>query len=463
MQATAFEHFNAGRFAEAEALCRSILQRAPDDFWTLRVLASVYLKQAAWDRARPVLQAAWAVGAPDDEAAVFLMDNLAMLHIIANEFNEGLQWAQAALARKPDDMVAHMHNANALLGLNRPVEALLQYRTARSIEPDDAQLEVNEGLILIAMGDWKAGWAQCERRRVMPPGFDEEAFADVLPRWRGETDIRGKTLWVQAEQGLGDTLQFVRFMPLLAERGARIVLRVQPSLGKLLADYPGVDRLITFHDEPGDVDLYCMLMSLPAILGITLDNLPAPVPYLHASPEYRMIWQALLGPRKRRPRIGIAWSGGQQLPLRSMPLATLQPLLARQEFEFHVLQKDILEADRNWLAAHPELIDHSAELQDFSDTAALVSLMDLVVTIDTSIAHLAGALARPTWIMLPLNADAKWLLDRSDSPWYPTARLFRQKRLRDWTTVVAEVLRALASPTIEPHAAPPYPPYDTEE
>jgi ADP-heptose:LPS heptosyltransferase len=183
-------------------------------------------------------------------------------------------------------------------------------------------------------------------------------------------------------------------------------------------------------------------MSLPLAFGTRVTNVPAHVPYLRVPPDFLLLWRTLLG-RRKRPRVGIAWSGSQHIPHRSMPLRALAPLLRRQEYEFHSLQLEIPEADRDWLAAIPWLIDHSQEQKDFADAAALVAEMDLVLTIDTSLAHLAGALARPVWIMLPFTADCRWLLDRDETPWYPTARLFRSKRFGDWDGVVADVMKAL--------------------
>ena len=265
-----------------------------------------------------------------------------------------------------------------------------------------------------------------------------------MPHWRGETDIAGKSILLQAEQGLGDTLQFIRYAPLVAALGARVVVRVQPTLGALLARLPIADTVLTFADAVPDVDVQCPIMSLPLVFRTTLANVPAQAPYIGASPEYLMLWQALLGLRRRR-RIGIAWFGRQNRPQRSMPLQALAPLLlARQDLEFHSLQKEIPDADRHWLATHRAMVDHSADQKNFADTAALVAQMDMVLSIDTSLAHLAGALGKPVWIMLPFSADWRWLVGRTDTPWYPTARLFRQKRPDDWEGVVAEVAQALS-------------------
>jgi tetratricopeptide (TPR) repeat protein len=392
------------QFAEACSLYRQALRLRPDD-----VSAQLGLGFALTARHR------------HDEAAVCL---------------------RRVVATQPTNGVARMALGTALAGLNRHAEALDQYREAHAVMPDSLELRYNEAMALLATGAWPDGWDRLEVRFAIADMSPLPQSVDKMPRWGGESPIEGKTILLQAEQGLGDTLQFVRYVPLVAERGARVVLRVQPQLGKLMADMPGAERVVTSYDDVTDVDLMCPLMSLPHAFATRVATVPAAVPYLRTPQHYLQLWQALLGLRSR-PRVGIAWWGRQHLPLRSMPLATLAPLLQRTDLEFHALQQEIPDRDREWLTANPCLVDHSAELKDFADTAALIAQMDLVVTIDTSVAHLAGALARPVWIMLPFSADARWLLDRDDTPWYPTARLFRQRRQMDWGGVVAEVAQVL--------------------
>ena len=388
------------RFDESAEQCRQALRLRPDD-----VLALVALGIALTATGQPA---------------------------------EAADWLRRAVAISPSYGAARMALGNALVALNCHAEALVQYREARAALPDSPELKHNEAIALLATGALAEGWELLEARFAVSRIFPAGTLPEATVFWRGESDIAGKTVLLQSEQGLGDTLQFVRYVPLVAERGARVVLRVQPRLVRLLTGMAGADTVIAAHETPPGCDLLCPLMSLPLAFGTRLDSIPAAVPYLRTPPEFQLLWQALLGVRTR-PRVGIAWHGRQHLAFRSMPLAALAPLLRRTEFEFHSLQMDMPPADRGWLAANPVLIDHSAEQKDFADAAGLVSQMDLVVTIDTSLAHLAGALARPVWIMLPFSSDWRWLLDRDDTPWYPTARLFRQKRDKDWDGVVAEV------------------------
>jgi Tfp pilus assembly protein PilF len=441
MLAIALRHFEADRFGEAESACRAILSRAPNDFWTLRLLGGVYSKQGNPAEATQALRTALVSGPPDEAAVVAVMNELAAELLEQQHHDAALECYRLAAGRKPDDAATRQNHGTALVRMNRHADALVQYRIARKLMPESAELRFIEGATRIALGDWPAGWDLLEARLSTPHLLQLNPFAQSLPRWDGNTDIRGKTILLQAEQGLGDVLQFVRYAPLVAARGARVVVRVQPQLSKLLADLPGADSVTTIHDQPAGIDTQCVLMSLPSLFRTTVDTVPAQIPYLRLAPEYRMLWEALLGPRSRR-RIGFVWSGRHgHMPLRSMPLAALAPLLARQDCEFHVLQKEIAAADRAWLAAHPAIVDHSDQLRDFTDTAAIASLMDLVLTVDTSVAHMAGALGLPVWIMLPFSADSRWMIGRSNTPWYPTARLFRQKRLGDWDGVVAQVLR----------------------
>jgi tetratricopeptide (TPR) repeat protein len=357
---------------------------------------------------------------------------------------EALGHLQRAAALRPAHADTREALGNALVGVNRVPEGLREYRAGRELQPDSPELMHNEAVALVMVGNGAEGWREMEARLSVkhePPLLE---LPEDMPHWRGETAIDGKTILLQSEQGLGDTLMMVRYVPLVARQGARVLVRVQPLLGKLLADLPGAAAVLTSYDALPVADMACPLMSLPLAFGTELATVPATVPYIRTPPLYRMLWRTLLG-KRTRPRIGIAWRGRQHLPYRTMPLAALEPLLRRTDIEFHGLQLEIPAADRECLDANPLLIDHSAEVKDFADTAAIIEELDLTITIDTAVAHLAGALARPVWVMLPLCPEFRWLADRPDSPWYPTARLFRQQREGDWAGVVAAVVNALAA------------------
>jgi tetratricopeptide (TPR) repeat protein len=373
---------------------------------------------------------------PDDPAAISGLGG-ALLGLFRHV--EAVPYLERAVAQRPADNDAHITLGNALLGANRNLEALQHYEFAEANGAASPGLRLNQALALLGIGRWSEGWEKLEARFSAPGAFPDLTLPKDTRFWRGE-NIEGKTILLQGEQGLGDTIHMVRYAPLVAERGAKVIVRVQPVLGKLIAEMLGVDTVLTGYEEAPEVDLVCPLMSLPLALGTEVETVPANVPYLSVPLLYRARWRTELGERTR-PRIGLAWRGQQHLPFRSIPLATLAPLLQCQQFEYHSLQNQTTEADRAWLAANPLLIDHAADLRDFADTAAIADEMDLVISIDTAVAHLAGALARPLWVMLPFSSDFRWLIDREDCPWYPTARLFRQKRQGEWDSVVAEIVQ----------------------
>jgi hypothetical protein len=250
---------------------------------------------------------------------------------------------------------------------------------------------------------------------------------------------------LHSEQGFGDTIQFCRYVPLVAARNARVILEVENPLQELMSSLAGTTQIIIKGNALPDFDLQCPLLSLPLALGTRLETIPAATPYLRAPEEALKNWQGRLGP-KARPRIGLAWSGNPKHKNdknRSISLRSLLPLLDI-EATFVSLQKGVRPDDSMVLREHDDILDFGDTVKDFSDIAALISHMDLVISVDTSVAHLAGALAKPVWILLPFIPDWRWLLDRDDSPWYPTARLFRQDDTRGWDSVIMRVHEALS-------------------
>lgn len=326
--------------------------------------------------------------------------------------------------------------ATALGALGDYEGAAAACRKVLTVQPDSAATAWNESLALLCLGRYAEGWAAYEARwRV--------ASHDPAPEGSTVLDlaaVAGREVLVLVEQGRGDLLQFVRYAPMLAARGARVTLQAYADVAPVLAALPAV-RVLTMEHAAPKADLITPLLSLPLAFGTTMETIPASVPYLRPPLGRLPDWQQRLGPR-RRPRIGLAWRGLQHIPYRSIPLEALAEVLDRGRFEFHALQKDIAPSDLDWLARH-DVATHGAGLSDFGETAALVSLMDLVITIDTAVAHLAGGLGAPTWVMLAFNADWRWLTGRNDSPWYPTMRLFRQPAPGQWGKVADQVAEAL--------------------
>jgi hypothetical protein len=254
---------------------------------------------------------------------------------------------------------------------------------------------------------------------------------------------------LHAEQGFGDTLQFCRYVPRVAARGLRVVFEVQPALRGLLEQLPGVAAFVTRGDPLPDFDVHCPLLSLPMAMATRLDSIPPMQPWLAADPHKVAQWAQRLGER-RRQRIGLAWQGNTSHDNdlnRSIGLARLAPLLAA-DADFVSLQQQVPARDREPMAALPNLRDLGGELRDFTDTAALVENLDGVISVDTSVAHLAAAMGKACWVLLPWVADWRWMLEREDSPWYPSMRLFRQPAAGDWTEVIGRVRTALGASAV---------------
>ena len=351
------------------------------------------------------------------------------------------------LFRSPDYADAHYNRGIVLQVMKHPEAAVLSFDRAIALRPDYAAAWWNKSLTLLQNGRFAAGLPLYEWRWKLDK---LKAAQRVFPQplWLGNTPIAGKTVLLHSEQGLGDTLQFCRFAPLVAARGARVLLQVQAALVPLLQGLEGVSEVIAEEAVLPAFDCHCPLLSLPLALGTTLDTIPRNTPYLKAEPARLREWAARLGER-RAPRVGLVWSGNPLHPndrRRSLALANLFAWgldALQDEFEFISLQKDVPARDRAFLEGNTALRHFGEALRDFGDTAALCGLLDLVVCVDTSVAHLAGALGRPVWTLLPHNADWRWLLDRDDSPWYPGMRLMRQRRTGDWQAVIGELRQRL--------------------
>jgi len=350
-----------------------------------------------------------------------------------------------ALRIRPDFAEGYLKRGVAQQSLNHFDEAIDNYHRAAGLDGGLVDARWNEALCRLAKGDYHQGWALYESRWRKPE------FADLLayysgPRWSGLDDIRGKIMLLWTEQGLGDALQFCRFAPLVAARGATVIIRAPAVLKPVLERLEGVSRVIAQEEPLPPYDYHYPLMSLPAAFGTTLENLSATTPYLTAAPARVRQWKARLHGSLER-RVGLVWSGNpahQSDRWRSIPLAELA-VLVRPGVRFVSLQKVLRDSDLPALAQFPSLEWHGEDLRDFNDTATLIDCLDLVITVDTAVAHLAGALGKPVWVLLYYSADWRWLTERDDSPWYPTARLFRQTAIGDWSGVVARVAGALES------------------
>jgi tetratricopeptide (TPR) repeat protein len=358
---------------------------------------------------------------------------------------EALTSYDRALALRSDYVEAYNNRGNTLLQLRRPEEALADYAKAIALRPDNAEAHFNEACCRLLIRDFDRGWEKYEWRWETVQLRNTKRNI-TQPLWLDQKKIAGKTILLHAEQGLGDTIQFCRYARLVAEQGADVILHVQPPLKRLMSGIAGPRTVLSHGEIPPPFDLHCPLLSLPLAFGTRLDTIP-PCDYrMYVPPQLMQQWESKLGP-KTKPRVGIVWSGAaihKGDHNRSIPLHSLLGLL-KLPIQIVSLQKELHGDDQSVLDAHKAQIAHFGPvLTDFSDTAALASLMDVVVSVDTSVAHLAGALGRPTWILLPYIPDWRWLLDREDSPWYPTVRLFRQASPGEWGDVIARVASALS-------------------
>jgi tetratricopeptide (TPR) repeat protein len=358
-----------------------------------------------------------------------------------------LESFELALACRPDYADAFVNRAKLRKDLGHFDAAQADLERAIELEPELAAAHWNLGLLALLRGRLAQGWQGHEWRwKVDQLMLGRERRRFEQPLWLGEQDPAGKTILLWPEQGLGDTIQMSRYASLLAARGADVIMEVQPPLAHLMAGL--APRVLAQGQALPAFDFHCPMMSLPLAFGTELATIPAGAPYLHADPARTAQWHALLGPA-RGPLVGLAWSGNpvhKNDHNRSIAFDKFADMLT-PACEFVSLQKEHREADAPLLAASA-VRDLSAQLADFTDTAALCAAMDVVVAVDTSIAHLAGALGKQVWILLPYSPDWRWLLERSDSPWYPGARLYRQQLGEDWGAVLARVradLEALAN------------------
>jgi tetratricopeptide (TPR) repeat protein len=356
---------------------------------------------------------------------------------------EAIAAYEQALAIRPDYVKALIGRGAAFQALNRHGEALADFERVIALDKTNADAQHNAALASLTLGDYRRGFERHEWR-WQRSGMPARRRNLGKPLWLGEYSLARKRILICAEQGLGDTIQFVRYAPALARMGATVVLEVPRALATLLSRLEGVAQVAVRGDPLPPFDVHCPLGSLPRALRTEPSTIPAEIPYLKASEERVAAWRERIE-RLPSPRIAIAWSGSGDHANdrnRSIALSRLAPMLEHHA-GFISIQRDLRDEDAQELARLPQLAHVGAELVDFDDTAAVVTLADLVIAVDTSVVHLAGALGRPTWVLLPFSPDWRWMLEREDSAWYPTARLFRQPAPGDWESVIARVREAL--------------------
>ena len=430
--------FSLRRFDEAHTHFRRAIEIKPDFIPALNNLGNTIVDLKRSEEAVSIFDQALA---QSPELAELHCNKANALKALGR-LDEALACYDQAIGLKPNYPEAHNNRGTCLEDMMRMAEALFSYKNALALQPDYAEAHWNYAINRLRLGDLKTGWIESEWRWKCPAlALQQRDF--VQPLWLGADPVAGKVLLLHSDQGLGDTIQFLRYVPLVAARGARVVLEIDQALHQLCSGLPGVSQLIPRGEALPAFDFHCPLGSLPLAFDTTLATIPQAVPYLSAGGKTGS-WKERLGSMKS-PRVGLVWAGNPNHNNdrnRSIPLETLLPLLD-VEAQFISLQKDVRPADQAVLREHTEILDLGDELGNFADTAAVIENLDLLISVDTSVAHLAGALGRPVWILLPYVPDWRWQLMRTDSPWYPTARLFRQSETRDWRSVVDQASAAL--------------------
>ncbi|MEI6713371.1 MAG: tetratricopeptide repeat-containing glycosyltransferase family protein [Verrucomicrobiota bacterium] len=373
------------------------------------------------------------------------LNNLGAAQQLKLQFNEALVSYNQALEIQPEYLSVWNNLGTLFQSQHHLPEAIQAYQKAQRIDPKYFQAHVNEGHARLLMGDFGIGWLKHEYRWLATRTNPQRSFTQ--PLWRGEESLAGKTILLHSEQGLGDTIQFIRYPEPLTQLGATVLLEIQPSLLRLAATGPGVHSVHTYGNSLPAFDFHCPLMSLPLAFKTTLETIPNQTPYLSAPTDALIKWKAIV-PRGANLKVGIVWRGNpthENDANRSVPFTLLEPLLDLNHADFVNLQLGLSDPESNAFHQRSNCMDPTGEILDYADTAALITQLDLVISADTSVAHLAGALGKPVWILLPFSPDWRWMLDRKDSPWYPSAQLFRQPTPQAWMPVISALTTSLST------------------
>jgi len=428
-----------GKTDEAAISFETALEHAPDHADTLNNFAHLLLATGQVARALALAERVTQIAPEMPEG----YNNLGLALSAGGDPERARDAFNEALRLRPRDSSALNNRGHVIELLGLYEEALTDFSTALDCQPDAINARWNRALSALRLGRFVEGWSDYEARWDLPG----QHLPDLpMPRWQGEP-LAGRSILIWAEQGLGDTLQFCRYIPLLAARGARVFLQVPATLEPLLRSLAGITAIFNQDNDLPVTDFHCPILSLPGVFGTHADTIPAALPYLGADPAKLAHWQARL-PLSTARRIGLVCAGNARFAndsQRSLALQMFLPLM-QADVQWYLLQPACSAEDAECLHRHPQIVDLRGQLQDFSDTAAIVAQMDLIISVDTSVAHLAGAMQRPLWLLLPCSADWRWQIGRQDSPWYPGARLFRQARRGDWGSVINALQGALAEP-----------------
>jgi tetratricopeptide (TPR) repeat protein len=431
-----------GEFDRAIAAYREAIQLKPNIALAHYNLGNALCNVSQFDAAIAACRRAIHLD-PDDAKGHY---NLGNALYESGELAEATASFQRAVELQPDFAEAHCNLGNVFLHEGRVEESIASSRRVIELVPSGAQAHHNLSVALLLIGEFEEGWREYEWRWERE-GYRSMDFDFRRSRWTGD-DLAGRTILLRAEQGLGNTLQFVRYLPMVAGRGGRILLEVQPELIGLLKQLPHVERWIACGEPAPHFDVQCPLMSLPRLFGTTLQNIPRQSPPLRADPDLTRAWGSRMKEESGALKVGLVWAGNptnRNDRNRSMPPKDLCPLARIPGVRFYGLRKHPASEEPTTPPPELRLIDWAADIKDFADTAALVANLDLVISVDTSVAHLAGAMGKPVWVMLAFAPDWRWMRHRDDTPWYPTMRLFRQPGIGDWQGVIEQVAKALSA------------------
>ena len=439
----AYVHFDSGRHRQASSICRKILDVNPNHEKSLHLLVKIAI--ATGNYREMLTHYALATSGQPENPKLLYYHGLALEKL--GDRKQAIPRYREALKQVDGDnkleSIVRSSLARNLQDKGQEKEALQLHNRALELNPDNHYARMHRASILLARGDMEQGWKDFESRLfIEKPGSEVKAIYGNHPRWQGE-DFQGKTLLVREDFGIGDLLQFLRFLPLVKQRGGKVVLAVRKKLLGLLADASGTDEVISrelAQQRSDEYDLQVTMMSLPFLLDIRLDKLPVPIPYLHADPTRSEAWRKRLG--QNSFRVGLVWTANPEnmaLAARSIALKDLAPWLDVPGITLYGLQYGETAAEADCLTGNLSVLNIGDEVVDFEETAAVVANMDLVITVDTAMAHLAGAMDIPDWVLLPYPAEWRWMRNREDSPWYPAMRLFRQEQAGEWEPVFNRV------------------------
>jgi hypothetical protein len=425
-----------GKLRQAEEIYRSVLRQNPDHPDALHLLGTIAYRAGKHYDAVALIRKAISLNPKNPNYFNNCGPPLRML----GRFEEAIDCYRECLRLDPRHPEAWYNLGKTFSDAARPADAITAYTRQLELHPSHLSAPWNRSLANLLLGNFQEGWRQYESRWEATP-FKRRQFPH--PAWHGE-DLAGKTLLIHAEQGLGDTIQMLRYASIAADRGACVVVECQPELTSLATSALGVSAVLALGEPLPTFDFEIPTMSLPLAFGTTLETIPNRIPYLRAEPARISKWQSRLAELPKTRKLGLVWAGGEKNPnnaKRSLSLSDFAPLSKIPDTSWISLQKGPAAA-QSGSAAFP-IQDWTNELHDFADTAALVECLDGVVTVDTAVAHLAGALGKPVWILIPMAPDFRWLMDRADSPWYPTARLIRQNTHGSWSEAIENLAAEL--------------------